>query len=381
LKAQAIPAALVVLCGLLFASPAAAAPVVHAGDQLFVTVYGHPELTGPFGVTAAERVSLPLAGTIDVHGLGTLQIAERIKVALKPYLIKPAVDVQLKSQPDRIFVSGGPGGVLKFQPGETLAAALADLPVGGRDAAPSVSTDGPSRSDDRLASMTISRVDLRRVGVVRDGKSVGTFDATALSASGGSGPTLEPGDTIILVDKPVAVRVSGAVQTPGLAHLWSDEALSDAFAQVGGLSPSAATSHIALARAGVMQLVALGDPLFMRPAENGDVVTVPSAPRVVVAGLVDKPGSVTLKTDFSLVSALYAAGGPTKWADLAQVQVIGGDTKATYDIRKLVHGDMSQNPQLRDGDVVFVPEGHKVDSKGVFQTIVSVLTSGLWLLK
>jgi polysaccharide export outer membrane protein len=376
LKFQAIPSALIALCGLLFASPAAAAPVVHAGDQLFVTVYGHPELTGPFGVNAAERVSLPLAGTIDVHGLGTQQIAERIKVALEPYVIKPAVDVQLKSQPDRIFVSGGPGGVLKFQPGETLAAALADLPTGGREAAPSASTDGSIR----LASMTTSRIDLRRVGVVRDGESVGTFDATALSASGGSGPTLQPGDTIVLVDKPVAVRVNGDVQTPGLAHLWSDEPLSDAFAQVGGLPPSAATSHIALARAGVMQLVALGDPVFGRPAENGDVITVPSAPRIVVAGLVDKPGTVTLKTDFSLVSALYAAGGPTTWADLAQVQVISGDTKATYDIRRLVHGDTSHNPQLRDGDLVFVPEGHKVDSKGIFQTIVSAL-GALWLLK
>ncbi|HEV7179140.1 MAG TPA: hypothetical protein VGN11_04680, partial [Candidatus Baltobacteraceae bacterium] len=94
----------------------------------------------------------------------------------------------------------------------------------------------------------------------------------------------------------------------------------------------------------------------------------------------DKPGAVTLKTNFSLLSALYAAGGPTKWADLAKVQVLGNDTKTTYDVGSLVRGDTSQNPQLKDGGVVFVPEGRKVDAKGIFQTILSGV-GALWLLK
>jgi protein involved in polysaccharide export with SLBB domain len=380
LRFRAIPTVLIALCAL--AAPVAAAPsAIHAGDQLFVTVYGHPELTGSFSVNAAERVSLPLAGTIDIHGLGTEQIAERIKLALQPYVIKPAVDVQLKAQPDRIFVSGGPGGVLKFQPGETLGSALADLPITGRSAAANAAGDtGSSQGDDRLAAIATSRFDLRRVSVERDGKSLGTFDAMALSSSGESGPTLQPGDTIVLVDKPVAVRINGDVRTPGVAHLWTDEALSDAFIQAGGLSPSAATSHISLTRDGATQLVALGDPVFRNPARSDDSVTVPAAPRVVVAGLVDKPGTVTLKTDFSLLSALYAAGGPTTWADLGQVQVLADGAKSTYDVKRLVHGDTSQNPQLQDGDTVFVPEGHKVDSKGIFQTIITSL-GALFLLK
>jgi protein involved in polysaccharide export with SLBB domain len=381
LQTRSISGALIALCALLAATPAAASTAtVHAGDQLFVTVYGHAELSGPVTVNAADLISLPLAGTIDVRGLGTQQVAERVRLALVNYVIKPAVDVQLKAQPDRIFVSGGPGGVLKFQPGETLAAALADLPLGGPQSLSGSSNDGPASDDSRLAAMTSSRIDLRRVGVVRDGKNLGSFDVTAFGAGGESGPTLQPGDTILLVDKPIAVRVNGDVQTPGIAHLWSDEALSDAFTQVGGLKPSAASSHISLTRGGVTQQLALGDPIFARPPEADESLTVPSAPRVVVAGLVDKPGTVTLKTNFSLLSALYAAGGPTTWADLTQVQVIGGDAKATYDIRGLVHGDTSQNPQLKDGDVVFVPEGHKVDSKGIFQTILSGI-GALWLLK
>jgi protein involved in polysaccharide export with SLBB domain len=151
--------ALIVSAVLCIAGPALAD--VHPGDQIFVTVYGHPELTGPFDVNAADQVSLPLAGTISVAGMDTQQIARRIQLALDPFVIKPAVDVQLKTQPDTIFVAGGPGGVLKFQPGETLAAALVDLPVEGR---PATTTDATSRSADALTPLETSRIDLRRVG-------------------------------------------------------------------------------------------------------------------------------------------------------------------------------------------------------------------------
>jgi protein involved in polysaccharide export with SLBB domain len=374
-KIRAMLSALVVF-GVLFAAvPAAAA--VHAGDQLLVTVYGHPELSGAVDVDGAERISLSLAGTIDVQGLDLHQIADRIKAALEPYVIKPAVDVQLKSQLPVLFVSGGPGGVLKYQPGETLSAALADLPVNGKPSVSTLSTvanEGSGRNLDQLAS---SRIDLRRIGVERDGASLGIFDVTALSSSGQSGPVLHAGDTIVLVDKPVAVRVAGDVQVPSIAHLWTDEPLSDAIVQAGGLNASAATSHIALARGGTTQFVALGDPVFSQPPAKDDSLLVSTAPRVAVAGLVDKPSTVVLKTNFSLLNAIFAAGGPTKWADLGKVQVESNGTRTSYDITKLVHGDMTQNPQLKDGDLVFVPEGHRIDYTGIFQNIISAV----WLFK
>ena len=366
-----------VACGVVFtALPATAA--VHAGDQLYVTVYGHPELSGPVEVDGAERVSLNLAGTVDVHGLELSQIADRITLALTPYVIKPAVDVQLKSQLPVVFVSGGPGGMLKYQPGETLAAALADLPVNGKATVATLAAmpnnDDAARNLDQLAS---SRIDLRRVGIERDGKSLGIFDATALSAGTSVNPALRPGDTIVLVDKPLAVRVGGDVQMPSIAHLWTDEPLSDAIGQAGGLNPSAATSHIALRRGSITQYVALGDPLFAQPASENDALLIPAAPRVAVAGLVDKPSTVVLKTNFSLLNAIFAAGGPTKWADLSKVQVESDGAREQYDITKLVHGDMTQNPQLKDGDLVFVPEGHKVDYSQILQSIVNAV----WLFK
>ena len=106
---------------LFAASAAPALALVHAGDKLQVTVYNHPELSKEVTVDARDRLSLPLAGTIDVSGLDAQRIASRITQALDPYIVKPAVDVQVTGQTSSIFISGGRGGVVKYEPGETLA--------------------------------------------------------------------------------------------------------------------------------------------------------------------------------------------------------------------------------------------------------------------
>ena len=352
----------------LTSAPASAA--VHAGDQIFVTVYDHPELTGEVVIDTTERISLPLAGLVNVAGLDVKGIAKRIQVRLAKYIVKPAVNVQLKSQLLAIFVSGGPGGTLKYEPGETLVSALGDLAPRSTE---STSKDGTIQSSD-IAGLGRSRLNLRRVGLVRDRAVLGTFDALALSSAGLSGPTLQPGDQISLSDKPNVVRVSGQVARPGLAYLADDEPLSDAIAQAGGFLPTASTWRIELDRGGTVQRVSLADDHFNAPAKNGDAIVVPLAMRVNVTGLVEKPGAANLKTDVTLLSALYEAGGPTKFADLGNVQVLSDGTRASYDVRKLIHGDVSQNPTLHDGDVVFVPEGHKIILTSVFQAILSAVS-------
>lgn len=361
-----------VLC---LGAPAVVSAAVHAGDQLQVTVYGHSDLTGPLTVDAAGRVSMPLAGNILVRGLEPGQVARRISSALTPYVVEPAVDVQLKTQFSAVFISGGPGGVLKFQPGETLAAAVADIPVhSGQTAAASASgSEGDQSSGNAgpVAVLSVSAIDTNHIGLLRDGRAIGDFNMTALADKGESGPALQPGDTLVLVNKPLTIHVEGDVGTPGVAHLRNDERLSDAIAQTGGLLPSAATSHVVLVRAGVTHLLALGDLLFSQPAVEGDVLSVPSAPHVVLAGRVEKPGPVALKTNFTLLNALYEGGGPTQWADLKHVQVLGNSGRQTYDVSALVHGDTTQNPDLKDGDMVFVPEGHKMDPKAIFAAIIS----------
>jgi protein involved in polysaccharide export with SLBB domain len=345
---------------------------VQPGDELNVFVYGHPELSGSFTVDAADRLSLPLAGVVNVRDLDLGQVAYRVRQALQPYVVLPAVDVQMKNQGTSLFISGGSGGVLKYAPGETLTTAVADLPSANQQA----QREGAVAKSD-INELQRSRIDLRRVGVTRDGRSLGSFNIVALSAAGDPGPALMPGDTLVLVNKPLAVRVAGDVARPGTAFLWTDEPLSDAIEQSGGILPSAATSNVVLTRSGTPQLLALGSPVFTAAGQSGDSIVVPTAPRVNVAGLVDKPGPVVLKTDFTLLNALYSAGGPTKWADLTKVQVLHDGVYAKYNITALTHGDASQNPTLKDGDTVFVPEGHKIDFTAMFQNIVNAV----WLIK
>ncbi|TAM73596.1 hypothetical protein EPN44_13360 [bacterium] len=326
-------------------SPAFAA--LHPGDQLAITVYNHPELQSNATVDGSGNVSLPLAGQIVAKGLDTQQLEQRIVVALEPYVIKPAVDVRLVSQNPTVFLAGGPGGTLVYHPGDTLVGALAAVKVG----------DG---------------VDADRVKIDRDGRLMGPFDLAALVAGGQGGPALQPGDTIQLPSKPIAVKVGGAVLHPGFAYVNPGESLRDAIDQAGGPTPNAALTQVVLDRGGSRQALALSGSDLSQPAKNGDQITVPDAAQVEVVGMVGKPGVVTLRNNFTLLSALYQAGGPGQYADIRSVEVMHAGQKKTYDVTALTHGDMSQDPALTDGDVVFVPEGHKVDWRNLFSSIITL---------
>ena len=337
--------AVIALAVLAVGSPALA--TLHPGDQLAITVYNHPELQASATIDASGRVSLPLAGQVDAKGLDPSQLAQKIVVALQPYVIKPAVDVRLVSQNPTIFLNGGPGGNLTYRPGDTLVSALAGSQIG-------------------------QGVDITKVKVERDGKVMGPYNLQQLAAAGQGGPALQPGDTIALVNKPVAVKVGGAVQHPGFAYLDPGEPLADAIQQVGGPTQNAAMTQAVLDRDGNRQALALAGTSLQEAAKNGDVLDVPEAAQVEVVGMVGHPGVVTLRNNFTLLSAIYQAGGPGQWADIRKIEVMHAGQKKTYNITALTHGDLSQDPALTDGDVVFVPEGHKIDFRSVFASIISL---------
>ena len=359
---------IVTLVGLMIGSPAMAS--IHAGDELTVTVFDHPELSGPIAVDSTEHISVPLVGSVDVRGLSAKQVAFRVETSLSRYVNRPAVNVQLKTQFPLIFVAGGPGGTLAYAPGETLVGALGTLAPRLLD--PTKDLVGTANANASFFDLERSPLDLRHVGLIRDAKSLGTYDAEQLLAKGQGGPELQAGDTLTITNKPIHIRVDGAVAKPGVAFLDRDEPLADAFAQVGGLSELAATARITIVGNDTQQLLAQGDPRFFDAANGTTRIVVPFAPRVNVAGLVTRPGPIVLKTDTTLLTALYQVGGPQKYADLKHVQVMQNGAIVSYDVTKLVHGDISQNAQLRDGDTVFVPEGHKIDPN-IFNQILNPL--------
>lgn len=343
---------------------------IHPGDTLYVRVWNHPELSQQVVVDSNGGVRLPLSGVVAVGGLEESAAEAKLADALRPYIVYPAVDVQTIAQGTSLFVAGGPSGVLKYSPGETFSAAVSDAlqtiptnPQAINDAGQNL-----TKADDVAATIR-ARIDMHHIKVQRDGNVTGTYDMVALNAAGNAGPVMQPGDTIVFAYKPINVTVEGAVAHPGPTYLSSDQTLSEAISQAGGLLPTSVSNHVLLTRDGQTRSVALGDPAFSSPAQPGDQISVPTAPRVNVMGTVANPGMVTLRLDSSLLSALYSAGGPLKPANLKDVQVERNGKTTSYDITQLTHGDLNENPPLQDGDLVMVPMGHKID----FSNVIAVL--------
>ncbi len=346
------------------------AATLHPGDKISVIVYNHPELSvASLTLDALGQASLPLAGLVGAAGSTPAELGRSIRTKLAPYVRHPAVDVQLLAQGADIFVSGGPAGVLPFTPGETLAGALAQLRQGPEAVAPGT-TAAPS-SADVPANFATSGIDLRRVVILRNGIESAPIDADQLAIAGDPGPALQPDDTIKLSYKPVPVTVQGEVKRPGTVYLDTTEPLSDALLQAGGTNDSGSAITFALTRGGSHRTVSTSSPEYREPALAGDVVYVPHDLRVGVVGQVEKPGDVELHGDGTLLSALYYAGGPTKYGDIRNVAVIHEGIQKNYNVTKLTHGAPDQNPELSDGDTVFVPEGHRIDFALIFQGIIS----------
>ena len=248
----------------LLCASAAVATTLHPGDHVSVNVYNHPEL----GATSAPldstgHVSVPVAGLVDAANVSPSQLASRIAERLAPYVRKPAVDVQLVAQGQNIFVAGGPGGILPYSPVRTLAGALAQIQqgVGATQATPA----DPSQIAAR--QLQYGSIDTKHVVIERDGKDSAPIDAVGLTAGGNSGPALQPDDTIKLSQKPIAVAVKGDVKQPGVAHLDSDEPLSNAVMQVGGTDELTSSVEFLLTRGTTQSVVTTSSPAYRAPAQ------------------------------------------------------------------------------------------------------------------
>ena len=108
----------------------AAAYRLGAGDQLRVTVFNDPRLTGEFRVTDGGSIALPLVGAIPVAGRTTSEAETAIVRTLRNRNLfnDPSVAVEvLEYRP--VFVLGmvERGGQTPYQPGMTVLSAVATM--------------------------------------------------------------------------------------------------------------------------------------------------------------------------------------------------------------------------------------------------------------
>jgi polysaccharide biosynthesis/export protein len=79
--------------------------------------------------------------------------------------------------------------------------------------------------------------------------------------------------------------------------------------------------------------------------------------QVFVVGAVQRPGSYSVSSAGTALTALYAAGGPSINGSLRRIEVRrGGQTVDALDVYDyLIRGDASHDVRLQSGDIVFVP--------------------------
>ncbi|MCX7292061.1 SLBB domain-containing protein [Janthinobacterium sp.] len=82
------------------------------------------------------------------------------------------------------------------------------------------------------------------------------------------------------------------------------------------------------------------------------------AVQVYVVGHAVRPGTYTLSAMSTLLNALFTSGGPDATGSMRNIQLKRGtQTVSTFDLYDmLAKGDKSRDVNLRDGDVIYIPE-------------------------
>lgn len=104
--------------------------LLGTGDKLRVIVFGEPDLSGEFDITAAGKVSLPLIGQVQAAGLTLDQFEKEVADNLaNGYLTNPKVSVEvLNYRPFYIIGEVDKPGQYPYTNGMTILNAVA---VGG----------------------------------------------------------------------------------------------------------------------------------------------------------------------------------------------------------------------------------------------------------
>jgi polysaccharide biosynthesis/export protein len=161
--------------------------------------------------------------------------------------------------------------------------------------------------------------------------------------------------------------VTGAVRAPNAVDLRENWHVSDAVAAVGGPSEKADLKHVTFWHEGQPETLDLS-PLLVdgRLDHNpiigpGDFVIIPERARLTVSVTgegVHNQGSYEMDDpEPTVLKALQKAGGHTEKADLKHASLIrAGHSPEPLDLDALIlHGDMSLNLALGNGDTVQVP--------------------------
>jgi len=154
-------------------------------DRLEMTVWQHPDVSGPLLVRNDGKVSVPLMGDIQAAGLTPTELAEKIRTALSDFISDPRVDIAVTEMRSQVasVIGGGVvrSGQIELQRNTRVIEAIAAM--GG------------------LTAFAKKR-DIRILRNTAHGQVEYRFDYTAFirGEAPDSNLLLEPGDTVIVPD-------------------------------------------------------------------------------------------------------------------------------------------------------------------------------------
>lgn len=352
------------ICTSLLAVAAAAAPQklvvddnyrISPGDTLIVTVLGEKDLSGPMTVGAGGSLALPIVGSVQVVGKTLRETRDMIANTYRDVIKEPYVSVALDegASKRRVYV----GGAVE-KPGSFV------LPLGSTPAEAVVAAGLTEESD------------LTRVTYSTAGGQAGVLDLSGLRTQEPLQLDLYLGwdDRFYVPARDNRLTVVGAVVKPGsfVLPLGRTVRVLDLLTQIGGGFTENADQRSALLVRGtggqsesldLRRMLETGDLQQNHVLQGGDVLVVPEANRVTVAGEVVAPASFYGGSRLTLLEAVVKAGGFTAQAGLKQAKLKrhSGELCEVNLEALWRNGDLSANLTLEPGDVLLVPRAEPAE--------------------
>lgn len=253
-----------------FEHAASGSYVLGEGDELFIEVFGHPELSGKRIIGPDGQITLPVAGSLTLANLSREGARERVMQAYSRYYTGLSVELRIEVYAsNRIFVLGRvtSPGALHFDNPPTLLEAITragSLPVGGIGA-------------DKAA--------MNRCVIFRGRDAVVWVELRPLLKEGNLAYNiqLQRNDVVYIPDSDdQSVYVLGEVEHPGSYRLRPDMTFMEAYAEAGGTTKDGVPNHIQLIRPSreTRREIAMRDLMHPDPGLNftlldGDIIYVP----------------------------------------------------------------------------------------------------------